>query len=424
IKGLFLLFVFLLLLSYFRIVDISLSTAVIPAYLLSLLGILWIILTIKKKTHKLGIAEILLSISLIVFLISRLASSGTKNSVSGIFEILSFTSILAIILALLFFLQNYSSKIVKASLVLVYSFVTLKVVLDMFFVIQALIVALQSSSKKMGSINGLNFEVYVVAIGLFYLLLKMKMKIYFKILSYALLISSLFLLSTSMSTIASYWVIALLSVILLIVELVINFKKIIEFFKATINSLKQKKYVSFGINFLIITAVFALTIVGLFLLFRQLRPAYLGSEFSSLWLNFTKADVFKNIFRSSVDFGSVTTNTLMKHIGLNFGILPLLTLLSMVVVMLVKVIKTLPKHSEVYLYFILLGLIHSILMPISLLPLLSLGFVYIAIKELNPVEKTLPKPVVKNQTVKENVVMNEQNNQKNNKVVHSGKKRK
>lgn len=369
--SLFLLVVFGIL-SYFMPQDFVFSS------FLNVLGVVALLsATIKffvtEGTFKLPkLTDGILVLLILVLVVSRVLTTIPATSLDPVtqsaFTVVNYLSLILLTSIVVLFRRNYFEGISRTMFLGVGVILVLKLTLDTVSLFDLTI--LQKIPLANVKLTFLDLLTYLLSLGYLYLLMRGGYRRIVKVVTYILFVVALFFLSTLIRTSILYsWVLFLGIILFSVVMLVFNFTPVKAFVLKTIDLLKDKRYVSGGINVLLTLGLLAVVFGSLYFLYTG---NYMDVKFlSNIFTTFTES--YKTGF-SALRLISGDTfivgNQIWSLVGLNMGWLSMLVLLALQVLPFIYLYRMNLKYKEAYVFFLTVLSVFNLIAGINLLSIL------------------------------------------------------
>lgn len=368
----------LFLLVVFGILSYFMPTDFIFSNFLNVLGVVALLsATIKffvtEGTFKLpkltdGIL-VLLILSLVVSRIFTTIPAASLDPVTqSAFSVVNYLSLILLTSMVVLFRRNYFEGISRSMFLGVGVILVLKLILDTVTLFD--ITVLQKVNLSNVKLSFLDLLTYLLSLPYLYLLMRGGYRRIVKVITYILFVVALFFLSTLIRTSVLYsWVLFLGIVLFGIVMLVFYFSPVKAFILKTVELVKDKRYVSGGINALLIIATLAVVLGSLYFLYtgNNMDVKYLSNIFATFTESYKTG--FSALRLISGDMFKVG-NQLWSLVGLNMGWVAMLLLLALQVLPFIYLYRLNLKHKEAYVYFLVVLAVFNLIAGINLLSIL------------------------------------------------------
>ena len=368
----------LFLLVVFGILSYFMPTDFIFSNFLNVLGVVALLsATIKffvtEGTFKLPkLTDGILVLLILSLVISRIFTTIPAASLDPVtqsaFSVVNYLSLILLTSMVVMFRRNYFEGISRSMFLGVGVILVLKLILDTVTLFD--ITVLQKVNLSNVKLSFLDLLTYLLSLPYLYLLMRGGYRRIVKVITYILFVVALFFLSTLIRTSVLYsWVLFLGIVLFGIVMLVFYFSPVKAFILKTVELVKDKRYVSGGINTLLIIATLAVVFGSLYFLYtgNNMDVKYLSNIFATFTESYKTG--FSALRLISGDT-FIVGNQLWSLVGLNMGWVTMLLLLALQVLPFIYLYRLNLKHKEAYVYFLVVLAVFNLIAGINLLSIL------------------------------------------------------
>jgi len=368
----------LFLLVVFGILSYFMPTDFIFSNFLNVLGVVALLsATIKffvtEGTFKLpkltdGILVLLILSLVISRIFTTIPAASLDPLTQSAFSVVNYLSLILLTSMVVLFRRNYFEGISRSMFLGVGVILVLKLILDTVTLFD--ITVLQKVNLSNVRLSFLDLLTYLLSLPYLYLLMRGGYRRIVKVITYILFVVALFFLSTLIRTSVLYsWVLFLGIVLFGIVMLVFYFSPVKAFILKTVELVKDKRYVSGGINTLLIIATLAVVFGSLYFLYtgNNMDVKYLSNIFTTFTESYKTG--FSALRLISGDT-FIVGNQLWSLVGLNMGWVTMLLLLALQVLPFIYLYRLNLKHKEAYVYFLVVLAVFNLIAGINLLSIL------------------------------------------------------
>lgn len=312
---------------------------------------------------------VLLILSLVVSrVLTTIPASSLDPATQSAFTVVNYLSLILLTSMVVLFRRSYFAGISRMLFLSVGFILVLKLAFDTITLFD--LTVLQKINIANVKLGFLDILVYLLSLGYLYLIMRGGYRRIIKVVTYVLFVVALFFLSTLIRTSLLYsWVLFIGIGLFSIVMLVFNFSVVKGFVVKTIDLIKDKRYVSGGINGVLMLALLVVIFGSLYFLYTG--NGMKTSDIASIFTYFT--DSFKTGFSAlRLVSGDAFVNDVQiwSLVGLNMGWLSMLVLLVLQVLPFIYLYRINLKHKEVYLYILVVLTVFNLVGGINLLSIL------------------------------------------------------
>lgn len=312
---------------------------------------------------------VLLILSLVVSRIfTTIGASSLDPLTQPAFSVVNYLSLILLTSMVILFRRNYFEGISRLMFLSVGFILIAKLALDTVYLFD--IAVLQKVALANIKLTFLDLLTYLLSLGYLYLIMRGGYRRIVKVITYILFVVALFFLSTLVRTSPLYsWVLFVGISLFSIVMLEFNFSIVKAFVMKTVDLFKDKRYVSGGINALLILGLIAVILGSLYYLYTGNNMDV--NNLKSTFTYFTES--YKEGFsalRLVSGNAFVNAGQIWSLVGLNMGWVSMLLLLVLQVLPFIYLYRMNLKHKEAYVFFLVVLSVVNLLAGINLLSIL------------------------------------------------------